>query len=115
VASPPAQRSVKPIDPPSDIGSMTTADRAIGAAPDWKVTPAYRVLIKIGWAAVSLAVYTAAVAVVIDIPAAWWVTAGLAAVALIVGVLIPAPVPRTLITGPKNHIDARQPLPRSRS
>ena len=89
---------------------MTTVNPA--APPDWKVTPAYRVLIKVGWAAVSLALYAACVAVVVGVPQAWWGAAGMAAVALLVAVLMPAPVPRELITGGRNHIDGRRP-PRS--
>jgi hypothetical protein len=89
---------------------MTTADRAIGAAPDWKVTPAHRVMSVIGWAAAALALYMAVIAVVIDISMAWWVAAGLAGVAWLMSLLMPAPVPRTLITGPKNQIDTRRPV-----
>ena len=62
-----------------------------------------------GWLAVGLAVYGAAVGVVVGIDAAWWAAAGLAGFALLVGALIPAPVPRELITGGRNHIDTRRP------
>lgn len=89
---------------------MTTVDRVLGATPDWKVTTAYRILIKIGWAATALALYMAVIAVVTGIPGAWLVAAGLAAFGLVVGLLIPAPVPKSLITGSRNHIDARRPL-----
>ena len=84
---------------------MTTADHVAGRPRDWKVTTGYRVLIKIGWAAMVLALYGAAVAVVVGMQGAWWIAAGMAALALLVGVLIPAPVPSELITGGRNHID----------
>ena len=89
---------------------MTTADHVAGRLTrDWKVTTGYRVLIKVGWIAVGFSLYGAAVAVVIGIEEAWWAAAGMAGFALLVGVLIPAPVPRELITGGRNHIDARRP------
>jgi hypothetical protein len=88
---------------------MTTLDAAAAARRDWKVTPGYRVLIKVGWLAFALAVYGAGVAVVVGMPAAWWVAAGMGAVALLVAVLIPAPVPRDLIVGGRNHIGAGRP------
>lgn len=92
---------------------MTTADRVAGRPPlDWKVTTGYRVLIKVGWSAVALALYGAAVAVVVGIASAWWITAVMAAFALLVGALMPAPVPRDLITGGRNRIDAHRPIDR---
>ncbi|MCJ7726590.1 MAG: hypothetical protein MUP76_09430 [Acidimicrobiia bacterium] len=90
---------------------MTTADHVAGRPPlDWKVTTGYRVLIKVGWLAVALAIYGAAIALVVGIASAWWMAAGMAAFALLVGALMPAPVPRELITGGRNHIDARRPI-----
>jgi len=89
---------------------MTTADHVAGRLPrDWKVTTGYRVLIKVGWLAIGLALYGAAVGVVIGIEEGWWAAAGLSGFALLVGVLIPAPVPRDLIVGGRNHIDTRRP------
>ena len=88
---------------------MTTADHVAGRVPrDWKVTAGYRVLIKVGWIAVGFALYGAAVAVVVGIEEAWWMAAGMAGFALLVGVLMPAPVPRELITGGRNQIDGRR-------
>ena len=88
---------------------MTTADHLVGRPPtDWKVTTGYRVLMKVGWLAIGLALYGAAVAVVVGIPEAWWVTFGMACVALIVSVVMPEPVPREMITGGRNHIDGRK-------
>ena len=86
---------------------MTTAEHAAGRKPDWKVTTGYRIMIKVGWTAVLLALYGAAAAVVVGIDGAWWATAGMAAFALLVGALIPAPVPRELITGNHNRINPR--------
>jgi hypothetical protein len=87
---------------------MTTADHAAGRRPtDWKVTTGYRVLIKVGWTAVALALYGAVVAVVVGLDQGWWAAAGAAAFALLVGALMPAPVPRELITGGHNHIETR--------
>jgi len=74
-------------------------------APDWKVTTGYRVLIKVGWGATVLAVYLAAAASFLDASGIWWVVAGLAVAALLVGLLLPEPVPREMITGPRNRID----------
>jgi len=92
---------------------MTTADHAEGRPlTDWKVTTGYRVLIKVGWTAVGFALYGAAVAVVVGIDSAWWIAAGMAAFALLVGVFMPEPVPRELITGGRNHIDAHRSIDR---
>jgi hypothetical protein len=66
-------------------------------------------MVRLGWTAMTLAVYGITVAVVVGIEAAWWLAAGMAAVALLAGLFTPAPVPRDLITGGRNHIDARHP------
>jgi len=88
---------------------MTTAEQAAGAPlRDWKVTTGYQILIRVGWSAIGLALYGATVAVVVGIESAWWIAAGMAAVALLVGVFMPAPVPRELITGGRNRIDPRR-------
>ena len=85
---------------------MTTADQGAGRPRDWKVTTGYRILIKVGWTAMILALYGTAVALVVGMRGAWWMAAGMAALALLVGIMIPAPVPREWITGGRNHIDA---------
>lgn len=87
---------------------MTTANPVARAPRDWKVTPAYRVLIKVGWGAFALALYAAGVAIVVGIPAAWWGVAAMAALALLVAILLPAPVPSELIVGGHNRIDSRR-------
>ena len=90
---------------------MTTADQVAGRpAPDWKVTPAYRIFIKVGWAAIVLSLWGTAVATVVGIEEAWWLSAGLAAFALLVAVLLPAPVPSGLLTEGRTRVDTRQPF-----
>ncbi|OFW67322.1 MAG: hypothetical protein A2Z12_06355 [Actinobacteria bacterium RBG_16_68_21] len=73
--------------------------------PDWKVTTGYRVLIKVGWGVTALAVYLAAAATFLGAVGIWWIVAGLATAALLVGLLLPEPVPREMIIGPANRID----------
>jgi len=75
-------------------------------APDWKVTTGYRVLVKIGWGVTALAVYLAAAASILGAVRVWWIVAGLAVTAILVGLLLPEPVPREMITGHRNHIDS---------
>jgi hypothetical protein len=90
---------------------MTTANPAAGpTARDWKVTTGHRVMIKIGWAIAALAAYVAIAAAVVGLYRAWWVAAALAALALLIGALAPAPVPTELITGARNRIDTRRPV-----
>lgn len=73
--------------------------------PDWKVTTAYRILLKIGWAAMVLAVYFAAAAAILGATAIWWLVALLAVVGMLTTLLLPEPLPRDMITG--GHIDSR--------
>ena len=75
------------------------------APPDWKVTTGYRVLVKIGWGATALAVYLGAAASLLGVQGVWWIVAGLAVAAILVGMLLPEPVPREMITGHRNQID----------
>ena len=70
----------------------------IGMARDWKVTPAYRLLIKVGWGMLTLAVYGVVVGAVIGVTGAWWLAAGMAAAAGVLAALLPPPVPSELIT-----------------
>jgi hypothetical protein len=72
---------------------------------DWKVTTAHRVLIRIGWAATALAVYLAAAALILGSVAVWWMVAALAASAVLVGLLLPEPVPQEMITGHRTMVD----------
>ena len=84
---------------------MTTQSTRL---PDWKVTTGYRVLVKIGWGIVILATYLAGAASILDAIAVWWMVVVLALVAILTVLLLPEPVPREMITGPKNHIEARR-------
>ncbi len=74
---------------------------------DWKVTTGYRILLRIGWAAIAVALYFATAAAMLDSMGAWMVVAGLAiAVMVLVGVL-PEPVPRDLIIGRRNWVGSK--------
>lgn len=75
------------------------------APRDWKVTTGYRVLVKIGWGATGLAVYLGVAASLLGVQGVWWIVAGLAVAAILVGMLLPEPVPREMITGHRNRID----------
>jgi ABC-type spermidine/putrescine transport system permease subunit I len=85
---------------------VTTADRAA----DWKVTAGYRFLLKLGWAVLALAAYGVVVALILGVPGAWWMAAGLAVLALLVVGFLPEPVPSEMITGRRTRIDTRRPL-----
>jgi hypothetical protein len=84
---------------------VTTAD----FARDWKVTTGYRVLLKVAWVLVMMAITVAVLAAVDGVSAGWWAAAGLALLALIVGGLLPEPLPAEMITGGRNHVDCRRP------
>lgn len=83
---------------------MTTHTTRI---PDWKITTGYRILVKIGWAVIVLAVYFAAAASILDATAIWWIVAGLAVTVILTSMLLPEPVPRDMITGSPHLIDTR--------
>ena len=87
----------------SDSRTMTLA-----RAQDWKVTTAYRLLLRAAWLAVIGAVLLVVVAAILGVHRAWWAAAGLAALALAIGAFLPEPVPRHFITGGRNHIDTRR-------
>ena len=78
---------------------MTTA-----AQRDWKVTTSYRILLRIGWAIILVAIYFAATATGLDSMGVWWMVAGLAFGVMMLMAILPEPVPRDLITGPRNWI-----------
>ena len=84
---------------------MTTHSTRV---PDWKITTGYRVLVKIGWGVIVLAVYFAAAASILHATVIWWIVAGLAVVVILTSLLLPEPLPRDMITGSRNHIDARR-------
>ncbi|MEX0827171.1 MAG: hypothetical protein WD184_10530 [Acidimicrobiia bacterium] len=75
---------------------------------DWKVTTSYRVLVKVGWGAVVLAVYFAAAALILQSVTAWWAVAALAGGAIMVGVMLPEPVPRDMLNSHRTHVDPLQ-------
>ncbi len=77
---------------------------------DWKVTTSYWILLRIGWAAIVVAIYFATAAAVLDSMGVWWIVAGLALGVMLLMAALPEPVPRDLITGSKNWVD---PLRRS--
>jgi ABC-type spermidine/putrescine transport system permease subunit I len=85
---------------------VTTVDRVT----DWKVTSGYRFLLKLGWAVLALAAYGVVVALILGVPGAWWMAAGLAVLALLVVGVLPEPVPSEMITGRRTRIDTRRPL-----
>jgi Na+/H+ antiporter NhaD/arsenite permease-like protein len=80
----------------------------LARAHDWKVTTAYRLLLRAAWLAVIGAVLLVVVAAILGVHRAWWAAAGLAALALAIGAFLPEPVPRHFITGGRNHIDTRR-------
>lgn len=84
---------------------MTTHSTRV---PDWKITTGYRILVKIGWAGMALAIYFGAAASILDASAIWWIVAGLAVSVILTSLLLPEPVPRDMIVGHRNHIDTRQ-------
>ena len=73
--------------------------------PDWKVTTGYRILVRIGWAATTLAVYMAAVALILGSSRAWWLVVALAASAILTGLLLPEPVPSDMLDGSRRMVD----------
>ena len=73
--------------------------------PDWKVTAGYRVLIRVGWVAIILAVYLAALALIFGSSRAWWMVVALAASAVLAGLLLPEPVPRDMLNGSRTMVD----------
>ena len=75
---------------------------------DWKVTTAYRMLLRMAWGLVALAVYGGVVAVLVGVVDAWWLAAGAAGLALLVGALLPEPVPAEMLTRGRQHIDSRR-------
>jgi hypothetical protein len=69
------------------------------------VTTGYRILVKLGWAATALAVYFSAAAFILGSVRVWWMVAALAASAMLVGLLLPEPVPRDMLNGHRTMVD----------
>jgi hypothetical protein len=79
---------------------------------DWKVTTGYRILVTVGWGATALAAYLAAAAFILGSDRVWWVVAALAASAILVGLLLPEPVPRDMLNGHRTMVDLKGSSPR---
>jgi hypothetical protein len=75
---------------------------------DWKVTTGYRVLLRVGWGVMGLAVYFAAAAAVLDSTSVWWAVAALAAGALGLVSNLPEPVPRDQLVERRSAVDPRR-------
>lgn len=75
---------------------------------DWKVTTGYRVLLRIGWGVMVLAVYLAGAAAVLDSAGVWWMVAGLAVGAIGLVAFLPEPVPRDQLVARRNSVDPRR-------
>jgi hypothetical protein len=80
---------------------MTTS-----AHTDWKVTIQYRILLRLGWGLIGVALYLTGAAAILDVTAIWWTVAGLAVLALLTGVLLPEPVPRSMLSAGHNRVTA---------
>ena len=80
--------------------------------PDWKVTTGYRILVRIGWVATTLAVYMAGVALIFESSRVWWVVVALATSAILTGLLLPEPVPRDMLNGSRTMVDVSKSSPR---
>ncbi len=70
------------------------------------MTATYRTLVRLGWALVALAIYLAGAAAILDATAIWWMVAGLASLAIVTGLLLPEPVPRTMLNEQRNRLSA---------
>jgi hypothetical protein len=81
------------------------------AERDWKVSTAYRILTRIGWGVVAMALYFAGAATVLDSVGVWWIVAGLGVGGMLVAAALPEPVPRDYISGAPTMVDTRQKLP----
>ena len=74
---------------------------------DWKVTIGHRILVKVGWALLTMAGYLAVAAVVVGIQTIWWYVAGLALTGLLIAVTLPEPVPQDLVVERERWVDPR--------
>lgn len=82
----------------------------VARAPDWKVTPGYRLLLVAGWGVLALALLGMAAALTLGVPGGWWMAAGLALLVLLLVTFLPEPVPTEMITGRRNHINDERPI-----
>ena len=65
----------------------------------------HRLLMRVGWAGIALAVYFATAAALLDSVRAWWAVVAVAVIVLIVAALIPEPVPHDLIVDGRRRVD----------
>lgn len=75
---------------------------------DWKVTTGYRVLLRVAWGVMGLAVYFTVAAAMLDSASVWWMVAALAAGALWLVSILPEPVPRDHLVERRTAIDSRK-------
>jgi len=78
------------------------------ASQDWKVSTAYRILVRIGWAALAVAVYFAAAAAILDSVGVWWMVAGVALAVMLLTAALPEPVPRDYLVSGRTMVDPLQ-------
>jgi uncharacterized membrane protein len=83
---------------------MTTAAHT----PDWKVTPAHRIMIGLGWAIAVASLALGAAAVIFELPRLWGAVATLAVLAMCVGISLPEPVPRDMFTAGSTRVESRK-------
>lgn len=65
-------------------------------------------LVKVGWGATVLAIYLAAAAVILESVTVWWMVAALAAGAIVVGLMLPEPVPHDMLNRNRTQVDPLQ-------
>jgi hypothetical protein len=78
------------------------------AARDWKVSTSYRILMRIGWATIAVAVYFATAAAILDSVGVWWIVAGLAVGVMLLAAVLPEPVPQDYLNGAHTRVDTRR-------
>jgi hypothetical protein len=78
------------------------------AERDWKVSTSYRILLRIGWAAIAVAVYFATAAAILDSVGVWWMVSGLAVGAMVLASVLPEPVPRDYLNSGTTRVDTHK-------
>jgi hypothetical protein len=72
--------------------------------PDWKTTPAYRVLVAGSWGVIGLAVFLGAAGAMFDAAGVWWMVAGLALLVILITLLLPEPVPHDMLIESRKYL-----------
>ena len=80
---------------------MTTESTRL---PDWKTTPAYRILVAGCWGVIALAVFLGAVGSMFDATGVWWTVAGLALLVIVTSLLLPEPVPHDMLIESRKYL-----------